>query len=100
MPPPLSTIPLPALASELNVHPSGRPRNPPLTLTDCALKELVQYKCNLHVDRDASGRQVGAPSVVCEPVVRLLRMCENGVSVETTAWEGWRKRQEGKVEGT
>lgn len=37
-------------------------------LDDCALKQLVQYKCNIEV-RDKTRK----PNIICEPVVRLLR---------------------------
>lgn len=87
MPPPISTVPLAALETEVNSLSNGKPRVPPIKLSDCTLKELVQYKCNIHTAK-AKGKQ---PTVVCEPVVRLLRRCENGLSVETTAWEGWTK---------
>ncbi|KAL6709361.1 hypothetical protein ACN47E_001768 [Coniothyrium glycines] len=89
MAPPTPTYPLSALESQLNTLPSGKPRSPPLVLSDCALKELVQYKCNIQPAKDKRGQ----PSILCEPVVRLLRMCENGVSVETTAWEKWNEGQ-------
>ncbi|KAH6633677.1 mitochondrial export protein Som1 [Boeremia exigua] len=80
---------LSALESQINVLANGRPRKPPVRLHDCALKELVQYKCNVEVSE-----KTGKPNIVCEQVVRLLRQCENGLSVETTAWEGWKARQE------
>lgn len=91
MPPPTTTHTLSALESDINVLTNGKLRRPPVKLTDCALKELVQYKCN--VSKPAvKGAQ---PNIICEPVVRLLRMCENGLSVETTAWEGWKAKQDG-----
>ncbi|KAF1360856.1 hypothetical protein EJ07DRAFT_114506 [Lizonia empirigonia] len=90
MAPATPIYPLGALESEINVLPNGKPRKPPVRLGDCALKELVQYKCNIELSE-----KTGKPNVVCEPVVRLLRQCENGLSVETTAWEGWKARQEG-----
>lgn len=39
-----------------------------MRLGDCALKELVQYKCNIELSE-----KTRKPNVVCEPVVRLLR---------------------------
>ncbi|KAF1919072.1 mitochondrial export protein Som1 [Ampelomyces quisqualis] len=90
MPPPISIYPLSALESQINTLPNGKARKPPVRLIDCPLKELVQYKCNLSVPEKKSERV----TIVCEPVVRLLRQCENGFSVETTAWEGWKAKQE------
>ncbi|KAF1948971.1 hypothetical protein CC80DRAFT_497820 [Byssothecium circinans] len=90
MAPPLPLIPPSALEAELNTLPSGKPRRPPLVLTDCALKELVQYKCNI----DKPVTRGARPVIYCEPVVRLIRQCANGVHVETTAWEGWKAGQE------
>jgi hypothetical protein len=82
------------LETQINVLPNGKPRKPPVRLADCALKELVQYKCNIEIKEGAR-----KPNIVCEPVVRLLRQCENGLSVETTAWEGWKARQDGAKSG-
>jgi inner membrane protease subunit SOM1 len=59
---------LSALEAQINVLPSGKPRKPPVRLSDCALKELVQYKCNIEVLE-----KTRKPTVICEPVVRLLR---------------------------
>jgi len=56
------------LETQINVLPNGKPRKPPVRLTDCALKELVQYKCNIEIKEGAR-----KPNIVCEPVVRLLR---------------------------
>ncbi|CBX91706.1 predicted protein [Plenodomus lingam JN3] len=60
-------------------------------LSDCALKELVQYKCNI----TTQGAKEAQPNIICEPVVRLLRLCGNGLSVETTAWERWKAKRDG-----
>lgn len=59
---------LSALETQINVLPNGKPRKPPVRLADCALRELVQYKCNIEVSD-----KTGKPEVICEPVVRLLR---------------------------
>lgn len=90
MPPPIPVYPLSALESQINVLPNGKARKPPVKLEDCALKEMVQYKCNVKMplEKDRS------PEIVCEPVVRLLRQCAGGLTVETTAWEGWKASQE------
>jgi inner membrane protease subunit SOM1 len=69
MSPPLPIHSLSALESQINVLPNGKARKPPVKLADCPLKELVQYKCNLDVSEGKGKR----PTVVCEPVVRLLR---------------------------
>ncbi|KAH7082336.1 mitochondrial export protein Som1 [Paraphoma chrysanthemicola] len=93
MSPPVATHHLSELESQVNVLPNGKARKPPVKLLDCPLKELVQYKCNVVVP-EKKGEQ---PTVVCEPVVRLLRMCEGGPNVETTAWERWKAREEVKA---
>jgi len=69
MPPPLPLHTLDALESQVNVLPNGKARKPPIKLTDCALKELVQYKCNILKPE----RKGAMPTIVCEPFVRLLR---------------------------
>lgn len=69
MAPPISTIPVSDLEASINTLPSGKPRNPPVKLSDCALKEMLQYKCNLELPK----RKGDAPSIVCEPLVHLLR---------------------------
>ena len=70
MTPPIRSIPVSALESELNVSPTGKPRRPPIALSECALKELVQFKCNIH----APERQGLPPTVLCQPIVRLFRL--------------------------
>jgi hypothetical protein len=54
------------LPSQVNVLPSGKPRKPPINLDDCAKKEMVQYKCNVH-------KSDKNPIIICEPVVRFYR---------------------------
>jgi len=85
MPLPTSTYPLALLESEINVLPNGKARKPRVDLSGCALKELVQYKCNVKPKEDGA-----SPVIVCAPVVRWFRRCGNGMHVETTAWEGWK----------
>jgi inner membrane protease subunit SOM1 len=69
MPLPLPVHPLSTLESQINTLPNGKARKPPVKLSDCALKELVQYKCNIEVPE-----QKGVtPAIICEPFVRLLR---------------------------
>lgn len=69
MPPPVPIHPLSTLEAHLNVLPNGKARKPPVKLKDCALKELVQYKCNVYPPE----RKGVDPKIICEPVVRLLR---------------------------
>jgi hypothetical protein len=69
MAPPISTISVSELETSINALPSGKRRNPPVNLSDCALKELVQYKCNLGSQK----KKDAAQSVICEPLVHLLR---------------------------
>lgn len=69
MAPPTPIYALSVLESQVNVLPNGKPRKPPVRLADCALKELMQYKCNVEKPRQ-KGQQ---PAIICEPVVRLLR---------------------------
>lgn len=69
MPPPLPVYPLSALESQINVLPNGKARKPPVKLEDCALKELVQYKCNVQLSKEKGAD----PEIICEPIVRLLR---------------------------
>jgi inner membrane protease subunit SOM1 len=69
MSPPLPVISLSALESQINVLPNGKARKPPVKLSDCSLKEMVQYKCNVSVKNGDKSTAV----VVCQPFVRLLR---------------------------
>ncbi|RMZ66454.1 Mitochondrial export Som1 [Pyrenophora seminiperda CCB06] len=91
MAPPANMIHASELEAAINVLSTGKPRKPPIKLSDCELKELVQFKCNVTKPKNKNER----PFIVCEPVVRMLRRCAGGLSVETTAWESWRARQEG-----
>ncbi|KAL7772445.1 hypothetical protein CFE70_002404 [Pyrenophora teres f. teres 0-1] len=77
MSPPLTMIHPSELEAAINVLPNGKPRKPPINLGDCELKELVQYKCNIQ-----------------KPEKKGDHVC-GGLSVETTAWESWKARQEG-----
>jgi inner membrane protease subunit SOM1 len=70
MPPPLPVYSLSELESQINTLPNGKARKPPMKLSDCVLKELVQYKCNISISKE---NKVETPTIVCEPVVRLLR---------------------------
>lgn len=70
MAPPTRIYPASALPAEFNTLANGKPRKPPIAdLKDCALKEMVQYKCNIH-----KTDKVKSPLVVCEPLVRMFRV--------------------------
>nr|POF01317.1 hypothetical protein CFP56_21265 [Quercus suber] len=66
----------------IQYKPNGRRHRPNIDLKACALKELLQYECDLN-----GPRHDPRTKVVCEPVLRLFRQCANGLTVETTAWE-------------
>ncbi|PSN67666.1 hypothetical protein BS50DRAFT_572717 [Corynespora cassiicola Philippines] len=126
MAPPIPTFHLSALESNLQLSPkTGKPLKPKdgggaIDLSSCALKEMLQYKCDVRrrPDITSTTSSTGADSaaaakesdggaeviarktrmeehwVVCAPVRRWYRVCANGVHVETTAWEGWRAERE------
>ncbi|KAK4626720.1 hypothetical protein CLAFUW4_04424 [Fulvia fulva] len=84
MPPLVEAFPASDLAPRINDLPSGKKRKPAVAdLKSCPLQELIQYNCNLNGPRESPQSKV-----VCEPVLRLFRQCANGMTVETTAWEG------------
>lgn len=56
------------LEHQVQCQTNGKPRKPPVELKQCALKELIQYECDLKGPRDDP-----ASKVVCEPVLRLFR---------------------------
>ena len=71
MAPPTPTYPVSALPTEINTLANGKARKPPIkNLKDCALKEMVQYKCNIEKPK-AKGAE---PVILCYPVVRLFRV--------------------------
>ncbi|PIB03110.1 hypothetical protein CB0940_11722 [Cercospora beticola] len=90
MPPVVEAFHASELESRLNTLPSGKARKPPIQelKKDCELKELLQYNCEPEGEK-------GKQRVVCRPVLRLLRQCANGLTVETTAWEN---RYDGTLE--
>ncbi|KAK2759939.1 hypothetical protein FQN54_002675 [Arachnomyces sp. PD_36] len=70
-------------------------RKDPIDLEKCKLMEMVQYSCNPPTEPPPG------PGVVhCKPIVRLFRRCAQGVTVETTAWEGLRGDTTTKEKGT
>ncbi|KAF2202387.1 hypothetical protein GQ43DRAFT_349684, partial [Delitschia confertaspora ATCC 74209] len=82
MAPPTPPFPASSLESRVQYTADGKKRHPPVDLANCALKEMVQYKCNIVEEKGAP------PKVECEPIVRLFRKCQDGLTVETTVWEG------------
>ncbi|KAM3425079.1 hypothetical protein BST61_g7046 [Cercospora zeina] len=96
MPPIVEAFHASELESRLNTLPSGKARKSPIKdlKKDCELKELLQYNCEPEED------EKGKKRVVCRPVLRLFRQCANGVTVETTAWEGRYDRTSEKVTDT
>ncbi|KAF1834767.1 hypothetical protein BDW02DRAFT_568734 [Decorospora gaudefroyi] len=98
MSPTIPTFTVSTLEAQITTRPTAKPTNPPIQLHDCELKELVQYKCNIQTKKGSSkGKN---PDIVCEPVVRWLRRCAGGLSVETTVWEEWRAKREGAKGGS
>lgn len=56
------------LGQRVNLTTAGKTRKDPVDLEKCALKELVQYECQLKGPKE-NPRSV----VVCAPIVRLFR---------------------------
>ncbi|SMQ45513.1 unnamed protein product [Zymoseptoria tritici ST99CH_3D7] len=84
MPPLVEAFHARELTSHINHLPDGKTRKPPVSdLKKCDLKELVQYNCELNGPKEDKRSKI-----VCDPVLRLFRQCANGLTVETTAWEG------------
>ncbi|KAF1999748.1 hypothetical protein P154DRAFT_576665 [Amniculicola lignicola CBS 123094] len=101
MAPPIPLFPASTLPTAINSLPSSpspsdlstKPRKPAIALADCALKELVQYRCDIAKGQTrglAQGKRK-MPDIVCEPVVRFYRVCRDGLMVETTVWEKLQK---------
>ncbi|KAK4897131.1 hypothetical protein LTR27_005024 [Elasticomyces elasticus] len=70
------------LQQHIQYQADGKVRKPPVDLKQCALKELIQYECDLRGPLDDPKSKV-----VCDPVLKLFRKCANGLTVETTSWE-------------
>ncbi|KAF2458551.1 hypothetical protein BDY21DRAFT_283650 [Lineolata rhizophorae] len=88
MPPPLSPFPPSSLPQRVQYRPDGKRRKgPPVELDRCELLQLSQYACNLAPAGETGPH--GEKKVLCEELVRLFRRCANGLTVETTSWEGW-----------
>ena len=56
------------LPARVQYTPDGKKRKEAVDLKKCALKEMVQYSCDLHGPRSDP-----TSKVVCEPIVRLFR---------------------------
>jgi hypothetical protein len=56
------------LAERVKYKPDGQFHKPRVDLKDCALKELIQYDCQLQGPKNSPSSKV-----VCEPVLRLFR---------------------------
>ena len=68
MAPLIESFPPSRLQHHIQYTANGRPRKPPMELKDCALKELIQYECDLRGPKNNPRSRV-----VCEPVLRLFR---------------------------
>ncbi|KAI7158286.1 hypothetical protein KC349_g5001 [Hortaea werneckii] len=83
MAPMVETFPPARLQQHAQYLPNGKARKPSVELKDCDLKELIQYECELRGPRESPRSKI-----VCEPVLRFFRQCANGLTAETTSWEG------------
>lgn len=63
MPPPENAFSASELPERIQVRTSGKRRKQPISLEDCALKQLTQYNCEVDKNRE----------IVCWPIVRLFR---------------------------
>ncbi|KAH9836028.1 putative mitochondrial export protein Som1 [Teratosphaeria destructans] len=82
MAPLVETVPLSQLEKRLQYQPDGKRRKEPVNLKDCALKELIQFECDI-----VGPRRDPRSKVVCQPILRFFRQCANGLTVETTSTE-------------
>jgi len=84
MAPPVESWPAHELPERVQVTKEGRRRKDQIDLHKCELLEMVQYECLVEDVRKNA-------QVVCRPVERLFRRCQDRTgtfTVETTAWEG------------
>jgi hypothetical protein len=71
MAPTIPTFHVSSLPVQTNTLANGKARKNPVDLeTDCALKQMVQYKCNVAKAEKTGGK----PTILCKPVVRFYRM--------------------------
>lgn len=102
MAPLIEAFPASELSERIVYKPDGQRRKSQDKLKDCALKELLQYDCDLQGPQNSPQSKV-----VCKPILRLFRKsvawlacilsfeflantcfrCADGLTVETTAWE-------------
>jgi mitochondrial inner membrane protease subunit SOM1 len=68
MAPLVEVFPPSQLTKHIQYHANGSLRKPPVDLKQCALKELLQYECDLKGPREDPRSKI-----VCEPVLRLFR---------------------------
>jgi len=83
MAPSVESFPPWELEARVNITADGKLSKQPVDIRRCLLKELIQYNCDLAGPKDNPRSKV-----ICEPLVRLFRQCANGLTVETTSWEG------------
>jgi len=91
MAPPVESWPAHELPDRVQVTEQGRRRKDQIELQKCELLEMLQYDCAIE---DGSRRKDAR--IVCRPVERLFRRCQDrkGIfTVETTAWEGRAERK-------
>ena len=70
MSPPVETFPASELAQRVQLTLQGRRRKGrEIVLSDCELREMVQYSCHLEEDSEKPRTAI----VKCEPIVRLFR---------------------------
>ncbi|KAF2767342.1 hypothetical protein EJ03DRAFT_315939 [Teratosphaeria nubilosa] len=82
MAPLVETVPLSQLEKRLQFQLDGKRRKEPVDLKNCALKELIQYGCDINGPREDPRSKI-----VCQPILRLFRQCANELTVETTSTE-------------
>jgi Mitochondrial export protein Som1 len=69
---PVKTFPIQDVEAQVKTEIDGKLRKRAVDLKrDCPINEFVQYECDEHVERDASGKVLR--SVKCFPLVRLFR---------------------------
>jgi len=91
MAPPVESWSAHELTDRVQVTKEGRRRKDRIDLNKCKLLEMLQYECLV----EDGGRRANA-RVICRPVERLFRRCEDRkgtFTVETTAWEGESRRE-------
>jgi len=80
--PPLHSFPVEELEKRVNINEKGKKRKSPVNLDECKLMQMVQYDCRVVKKTN---------EVQCQPLLRLFRQCQGGLTVETSEWEFWRE---------